>query len=68
MSDIQSKPFGKYDRYGAYHWREIQPVPTRHNAVLTARYQVLLKRIDRHARDILDVGCGDGTHTFAWRS
>ena len=65
MSDIQSKPFGKYDRYGAYHWREIQPVPTRHNAVLTARYQVLLKRIDRHARDILDVGCGDGTLTFA---
>ncbi len=65
MIDVQSKPFGKYERYGAYHWREIQPIPTRHNAVLTARYQILLDTVDRQAQRVLDVGCGDGTLTFA---
>ncbi len=68
MTAVESRPFGKYDRYGAYHWREIQPIPTRHNAILTARYRVLLHTIDRQARHVLDVGCGDGTLTFALAS
>jgi ubiquinone/menaquinone biosynthesis C-methylase UbiE len=38
-------------------------VPTRYNAVLTARYQVLLDTIDARASRVLDVGCGDGTLT-----
>jgi 2-polyprenyl-3-methyl-5-hydroxy-6-metoxy-1,4-benzoquinol methylase len=63
--ETESKPFGKYNRYGAYHWREIHPFPTRYNAVLTARYHVLLDAIDPQARQVLDVGCGDGTLTFA---
>ena len=64
MIGAANRPFGKYERFGAYHWREIEPLPTRHNAVLTARYQVLLDAMDPHARRVLDVGCGDGTLTF----
>lgn len=64
MTEPANRPFGKYDRFGAYHWREIAPVPTRHNAVLTARYEVLLEAMDRHAGRVLDIGCGDGTLTF----
>ena len=64
MSEGASRPFGKYDRYGAYHWREIERLPTRHNAVLTARYRVLLDAMDAGTRRVLDVGCGDGTLTY----
>ena len=59
-----SRPFGKYERFGAYHWREIQRIPTRHNAILTARYRIVLDAVDRNARRVLDIGCGDGTLTF----
>lgn len=64
MKEAAARPFGKYERFGAYHWREIQPLPTRHNAVLTARYRVLLDTMDSHAQRVLDIGCGDGTLTF----
>ena len=63
MNAPANRPFRKYERFGAYHWREIEPRPTRHNAVLTARYQVLLETMDAHAHRVLDVGCGDGTLT-----
>jgi len=59
-----TRPFGKYERFGAYHWREIERVPTRLNAILTARYRVVLAAIDPDARRVLDIGCGDGTLTF----
>jgi ubiquinone/menaquinone biosynthesis C-methylase UbiE len=59
-----NRPFGKYERFGAYHWREIRSNPTKHNAVLAARYRVLLGAMDRTARRVLDIGCGDGTLTF----
>jgi ubiquinone/menaquinone biosynthesis C-methylase UbiE len=58
------RPFGKYERFGAYHWREIGLLPTRHNAILTARYGVLLDALDLPAQRVLDIGCGDGTLTF----
>jgi SAM-dependent methyltransferase len=58
------RPFGKYERFGAYHWREIRSNPAVHNAVLAARYQVLLRTMDRSARRVLDIGCGDATLTF----
>lgn len=61
---MANRPFGKYERFGAYHWREIEPLPTRHNAVLTARYRVLLDAMDAGATRVLDIGCGDGTLTF----
>lgn len=64
MIEEASRPFGKYERYGAYHWREIESRPTRHNAVLTARYRVLLDAMDTRARRVLDIGCGDGTLTY----
>lgn len=59
-----ARPFDKYERFGAYHWQEVQALPTRHNAVLTGRYKVLLQQLNRGANRILDVGCGDGTLTF----
>ena len=59
-----ARPFDKYERFGAYHWKEVQAAPTRHNAVLTGRYKVLLEQLDGRADRILDVGCGDGTLTF----
>ena len=64
MSEGVSRPFGKYERFGAYHWREIEALPTHHNAVLTARYRVLLDAMDANAKRVLDIGCGDGTLTF----
>lgn len=64
MVESSSRPFGKYERFGAYHWREIEAVPTRHNAVLTARYRVLLDAMDTGVHRVLDIGCGDGTLTY----
>lgn len=64
MTGAANRPFGKYERFGAYHWREIERRPTRYNAVLTARYRVLLETMDPGANRVLDVGCGDGTLTF----
>ena len=70
MIDGVNRPFGKYERFGAYHWREIERMPTRHNAILTARYQVLLDAMDASAHRVLDIGCGDGTltHRLAQRA
>ena len=64
MIEGATRPFGKYERFGAYHWREVEHLPTRHNAVLTARYRVLLDAMDPGARYVLDIGCGDGTLTY----
>lgn len=62
---MAGRPFDKYERFGAYHWREIEGRPTRHNAVLAGRYQVLLSSIASRPERVLDIGCGDGTLTFA---
>jgi ubiquinone/menaquinone biosynthesis C-methylase UbiE len=63
VTTSQSRPFTKYERFGAYHWREIEPIPTRHNAILTARYRVLLNAMNGGVRRVLDIGSGDGTLT-----
>jgi SAM-dependent methyltransferase len=65
VTDVSvSRPFDKYERFGAYHWREIENSPSRHNAVLAGRYQVLLAALDPAVQRVLDIGCGDGTLTF----
>lgn len=65
MTDVHAgRPFDKYERFGAYHWREIDVRPTRHNAVLSGRYQVLLGAMHSRPRRVLDIGCGDGTLTY----
>jgi len=55
--------FDKYEKSGAYHWKEYASLNPRHrNAFLRARIAIALnhlKKIPRNAR-ILDVGCGDG--------
>ena len=43
MNTPANRAFGTYERVGAYHWREIEPRPMRHNAVLTAQAQRVLK-------------------------
>lgn len=65
-SDGELRPFDKYQRGRAYHWREVQAVPTRYNAVLTARYRMVTEAL-RHGpvpQTILDVGCGDACLTY----
>ena len=65
MTDVPAgRPFDKYERFGAYHWREIENSPTRHNAVLAGRYEVLLAAMDPAMQRVLDIGCVDGTLTF----
>lgn len=59
-----STAFDKYERFGAYHWREIEKSPTRHNAILAGRYQVLLSAMEPGVQRVLDIGSGDGTLTF----
>ena len=58
MIEGANRPFGKYERFGAYHWREVEPLPTMHNAVLTARYRVLLDAMGSGVRRVLDIGAG----------
>lgn len=52
--------FDKYAARGAYHWRETSPFQYIYNAPLVSRYKSVLKRIPPEAKEILDVGCGDG--------
>ena len=65
METHRGRSFDKYERFGAYHWREVEGRPTRHNAVLSGRYQVLMSAMDSTLDRVLDVGCGDGTLTYA---
>lgn len=56
--------FEKYQKRGAYHWRQIEPKPFRNFAILSAHYERLLK-LGRPwvGRLVLDIGCGDGALT-----
>ena len=56
------RKFGKYDRRGAYHWRELSRWRLkRFNAVLEARYRRVLELLRQvpPGRGV-DLGCGDG--------
>ena len=56
--------FDKYERFGAYHWREMSGL--RH-AVMACRYSFVLRHLDPQAVRILDVGCGDAFLTHQIR-
>ena len=60
----QIPKFDKYERHGAYHWREMSDL--RH-AVMGCRYSVILRRLDPQAVRILDIGCGDAFLTHQIR-
>jgi 2-polyprenyl-3-methyl-5-hydroxy-6-metoxy-1,4-benzoquinol methylase len=58
--------FDKYQKSGAYHWRQLNPnwSNTQFNAPLSARYQAILKRLPPSIDTVLDAGCGDGYLLF----
>jgi 2-polyprenyl-3-methyl-5-hydroxy-6-metoxy-1,4-benzoquinol methylase len=63
--------FTKYDKRGAYHWRELaRRTPTGYSARLHALYGWFLSQA--HGRDglVIDIGCGDGalTHLLSERT
>jgi len=53
--------FDKYQRNGAYHWRQSNPRwgNAEFNPALRSRYQAVAKMLPPHAQSVLDVGCGD---------
>ena len=56
--------FDKYERHGAYHWREMSGIQ---HAIIACRYSLVLQHLDRHAVRVLDVGCGDAFLTHRIR-
>ncbi len=57
--------FDKYDKYGAYHWKECDRRYANYltyNPPLVARYQIVVDTFRRlgGGKNVLDVGCGDG--------
>jgi SAM-dependent methyltransferase len=59
--------FDKYLREGAYHWQQMDKRwrNSVYSPPLEARYTALVRRIPMDARDILEVGCGDGRLLWA---
>ncbi len=53
--------FSKYERSGAYHWRQTSNSLKHYNAWLAGRYtKVLELTANLKPQNILDIGCGDG--------
>ena len=54
--------FSKYERYGAYHWRETRGKVRQHNPYTAERYRIVLDELSDlpPAGRLLDYGCGDG--------
>jgi SAM-dependent methyltransferase len=55
--------FDKYNKQGAYHWEECnRSAGLFYNPSLEARYKLLVEKVTRikNAKNLLDVGCGDG--------
>jgi len=56
--------FDKYNKKGAYHWRQCSNSLLDTNAHVKARYKIVLKCLKKYAghipAQVLDVGCGDG--------
>jgi ubiquinone/menaquinone biosynthesis C-methylase UbiE len=57
----EKNSFGKYTHRGAYHWRLISRSVRQHNAMVSARYEMVLETLgDVRGQNILDIGGGDG--------
>jgi SAM-dependent methyltransferase len=58
----EAEKFAKYERCGAYHWRELTPWRLkRFNAFLHARYTRIVDHLRREPAGVgVDLGCGDG--------
>lgn len=54
------KRSSKYERKGAYHWRELEHNILHYNAMLAARYNFILRASPKTPSLVLDFGCGDG--------
>jgi len=65
--------FDKYQKYGAYHWRDIEwsykHLLKGFSLPLYTRYHEILKRIEGNGKHVLEIGCGDGAlaHLIARR-
>lgn len=61
---MEAVPFDKYDKFGAYHWKECDRRYANYlayNPALEARYQIVVDRVRALGGErLLDVGCGDG--------
>jgi 2-polyprenyl-3-methyl-5-hydroxy-6-metoxy-1,4-benzoquinol methylase len=57
---LSVKKSSKYERRGAYHWRELEHRILHYNAMLAARYNFILKAAPKKPSLVLDFGCGDG--------
>lgn len=57
---MQAKRSSKYERRGAYHWREMEGNIVHLNAMLAARYNFILNAAPKTPGLVLDFGCGDG--------
>jgi len=57
--------FDKYESRGAYHWDQVSRSVRRHNALASARYDVILLALgDIDGRLLLDIGGGDGVLSY----
>ena len=62
----EEKEFDKYEKMGAYHWRDISCSLSGHNAYTAARYRVVVDIVKpAQGLRICDVGCGDAA--LSWR-
>lgn len=51
--------FDKYEKQGAYHWRQSDRWSREYSPPVEARYTVMLRKVLRGSQ-VLDLGCGDG--------
>jgi ubiquinone biosynthesis O-methyltransferase len=62
--------FDKYEKKGAYHWREIDRDPRLRNAFVLGRYDNMIAALEEAVGGsianlrILDIGCGDGVIAY----
>lgn len=62
----EEKEFGKYEKMGAYHWRDTSCSLSDHNAYTAARYSIVVDTVKpAQGLRICDIGCGDTA--LSWR-